>query len=230
MNSGRIQAQIPSIQRSQRELLENIAGTVVDGKVHPVRLVTGTPAAATANWGVVTVVADAAGAEWDGWSLLLVDASVLPVSLVVNPVAKTLTYYYTPASSIISVLVLAINASGIFTATAAVTAGDLIENHLGDLTTTLTAGGAALECFPKANKDFVRIIQNCGTNAVKLLYADSGHASASQFHQILRAGSAQDDGNGGVVQVICSSRVTAIGGDGGAVRLAVTRIEAPEAT
>jgi len=41
--------------------------------------------------------------------------------------------------------------------------------------------------------------------------------------------SAQDDGTGGNIEILVADRVTAIGGDGNTVRLAVTRIESPDA-
>jgi len=143
---------------------------------------------------------------------------------------KLVIFHYTAASTTLAMLDAAMQAvCPFYVSTFDSVDTTKVDDAVGDFTGTYTAGGKDLECFPKALKDCVRIIQNCGTNSVKLLYADSGHATAAQFHQVLRAGTAQDDGNGGVVQVIVSARVTAIGGDGNAVRLAITRVEAPEA-
>lgn len=226
----RLQAQIPSTRRDFRTLLENIAGNVVNGKVHPPRLVTGVPSQATADWGPIKVASKYAGDEWNGWTLDLKTNDAAGEYALLNFDTKQVIVYYTAATTTLALLDAALAISTPFYVTTFDSADTTkVDDALGDFTITPTTSGSDIICFPAATKDFIRIIQNCGTNAVKILYSNSGHASADQFHQILTACTEADDGTGGNVQVLVPERVTAIGADGNAVRLAITRIESPEA-
>lgn len=60
----------------------------------------------------------------------------------------------------------------------------------------LTASGAET-AFPDSDAIAFRVLQNCGTNAVYVCIGDT--ASANNFHYILAACSAQDDGLGSVM-------------------------------
>ena len=232
----RIQSQVPAEGRTWLDLLRNIAGNVVVGKVHPPRLVTGTPTAASVSFDAMTLSAKEVGAYWNDWSVYVTSSAGQGLTMVIDDKTKTIRITYEFGSTTYGAVRAMITAGSSFNATwydgpigGQTEDADIIPETDSGFTIAYTSGGSDLECFSQASKDYVRVIQNCGTNAVKLLYSNSGHASAAQFSQILRAGSAQDDGNGGAVQVVVSSRVTAIGADGAAVRLAITRVEAPEA-
>jgi len=238
----RIQSQVPAEGRTWTQLLSNIAGNVVSGKVHPALIVAGVPVAATSVPGAIALTAKYPGTIWNGYRIFKQENSEGLCSAYLfnntgpnEPTGMVIVLNYQPEVHTYGQIQDAITEGTPFTATnvglPGKGSGDTTPDgpNVAILGTIATAGGKDLECFPQAPKDYVRIIQNCGTNAVKLLYSNSGQASAAQFHQILTACSAQDDGTGGNVRVICSDKVTAIGADGNAVRLAITRIESPEA-
>jgi len=224
-DSGRIQSNIPGNTRTNRDLMENIAGTVVPGKVHPPRIVTGVPAVATLACSFFGLTSVNKGDMWNGWTLTVRNGT--PNSVTLNYGTKTIACIaiFGGAGTHQAIATL-IDATGIWVTDTVV---DGATPYLGNETSAPTAGGVSLECFPRGNKDCHRSIQNCGTNAVKVLIGDGADASASQFHKVLSACSTQDDGTGGNISFIVPDRVTVIGGDAGAVRVAVTRIEAPEA-
>ena len=88
----------------------------------------------------------------------------------------------------------------------------------------VTANGEAL---PKVRYAAFRQLQNCGILPVKYLVADTGDCSADNFHGILAACTAVDDGLGSVVQFgITGERVTLF--STGAIRVAVFEGEATE--
>lgn len=87
----------------------------------------------------------------------------------------------------------------------------------------MTANGEAL----KSNRlnDAVCYIHNLGTNAIKYLIDDANDANADNFHDVIAAGAAVDDGTGGQVEILVKNRVTIYGADGNAPRASVIRYE-----
>ncbi len=76
------------------------------------------------------------------------------------------------------------------------------------------------EALPKVRYAAFRQLQNCGTLPIKYLVSDVGLCSADNFHGIMAACTAIDDGLGSVVQFgITGERVTIF--STGAVRVAV---------
>ena len=78
------------------------------------------------------------------------------------------------------------------------------------------------EVFPKRRHVAFRLIQNCGLTAVKFLVDDVNDCTEENFHGILAAGSAVDDGLGSVYSFpIVGSRITVFGVAGGAIKVAL---------
>lgn len=99
------------------------------------------------------------------------------------------------------------------------------QDYIVHPTKLITANGEAL---PRGKNDKMRILQNCGTVAVKYLLSDVEDARADHFHGVLMAGAAQDDGSGGVIDFSnISTRISIYAAS--APRVAVVRITAPEA-
>lgn len=85
--------------------------------------------------------------------------------------------------------------------------------------------GTSEEIFPAESNVAIRVISNCGTNAVKVCIGDV--ATANLFHFIIAGGSADDDGLGSVVDVSrYTGKVTVY--SAAAHRLATFRAYAPE--
>ena len=90
----------------------------------------------------------------------------------------------------------------------------------------ISANGIA---FDKTKRSAFRVLQNVGVTAVKYLVDDNGLASELNFHGILAAGSAEDDGLGSVVNFsVASHRVSVFGVGGGAIKLATFEGVSPE--
>ena len=93
----------------------------------------------------------------------------------------------------------------------------------------ITANGTALAQRPKMA---FRFIQNCGTVPVKFLVSNnvSESPTASVFHGVLAACSAEDDGLGSVQSFGITGDRVAILGVGGNPRVCVFEGAAPEGT
>lgn len=108
----------------------------------------------------------------------------------------------------------------------------LLKDNITSQTGTTTKGPrlvtAAGPVFEKARGITWREMQNCGIVPVKYLVDNNADCSANNFHGILAAGNAVDDGLGSVRQFnITGDRVTVFV-DSGAVRVCTFEISAPE--
>jgi hypothetical protein len=76
------------------------------------------------------------------------------------------------------------------------------------------------EALPKQNGTAFRVLQNCGTVPVKFLIDNENNCTRDNFHGILSAGVAQDDGMGGIINFDkVGDRITVFV-DSGSVRVA----------
>ena len=90
----------------------------------------------------------------------------------------------------------------------------------------VAANGVALE--RKKRRMAFRVIQNCGTVPVKFLDDNENLATAINFHGILAACSAEDDGLGSVQAFGISGNQVSIIGVGGTPRVCIYEAYAPE--
>ncbi len=87
---------------------------------------------------------------------------------------------------------------------------------------------AGVEVLPRVQNAVIRVIQNCGTVAVKFLVSDEMNCSSDQFHQILSPGMAQDDGSGAQADFSKISHRVSCYCDSGNGRIAIFYALAPE--
>ena len=83
-------------------------------------------------------------------------------------------------------------------------------------------------CVTKRQGVAFRQIQNCGTTVVKYLIDNANLCTALNFHGILAAGSAVDDGLGSILQFNINGDRISILGVGGDPRVCVLEAIAPE--
>lgn len=92
----------------------------------------------------------------------------------------------------------------------------------------VAADNAATEIFNRVtsttdNRAHKIQVQNCGTNAIK--YRLNGTCSAAEFHGVLAAGTAEDDGLGGILNLNLDRGITTISlFHGAAYRAAVLKM------
>ncbi len=89
----------------------------------------------------------------------------------------------------------------------------------------VTAAGVVAD---KATGVAFRQIQNCGIVPVKYLIDNNALCTANNFHGVLAAGSAVDDGLGSVLQFNITGDRISVFVDSGAVRVCVLECIAPE--
>ena len=109
---------------------------------------------------------------------------------------------------------------------------------LGDALRDITATGTGVtrppfiavingEVLPRSKNDRIRWLQNLGTSPVKWLANNTDNCSAALFHGVLAAGTAEDDGFGGMVDLhTIGERVTIY--CAATPRVAVIRVVNPE--